>query len=45
MLFILESEVRMKRSKMDKGIRIGSWGQLQGWYRLWMTVMKLILLR
>jgi alpha-L-fucosidase 2 len=24
------SEVRAKRSKIDKGIRIGSWGQLQG---------------
>jgi alpha-L-fucosidase 2 len=23
-------EVRAKRAKMDKGIHIGSWGQLQG---------------
>ncbi|KII85573.1 glycoside hydrolase family 95 protein [Plicaturopsis crispa FD-325 SS-3] len=25
------AEVRAKRDKMDKGIRIGSWGQLQEW--------------
>lgn len=26
----ISSEVRVKRSLMDKGIRIGAWGQLQG---------------
>ncbi|KAF9479522.1 hypothetical protein BDN70DRAFT_983597 [Pholiota conissans] len=25
------TEVRMKRAQMDKGLRIGSWGQLQEW--------------
>jgi hypothetical protein len=26
----LPQEVMVKRAQMDKGIRIGSWGQLQG---------------
>ena len=25
-----ETEVKTKRAKMDKGLRIGRWGQLQG---------------
>ena len=25
-----EPEVKLKRAQMDKGLRIGSWGQLQG---------------
>jgi len=25
-----ETEVKAKRAKMDKGVRVGSWGQLQG---------------
>jgi alpha-L-fucosidase 2 len=30
--FDLNAEVMRKRAQMDKGIRIGSWGQLQGKY-------------
>lgn len=30
LLLELFTEVRAKRGQMDKGIHIGSWGQLQG---------------
>lgn len=30
-LLLYVAEVRDKRARMDKGIHIGSWGQLQGW--------------
>jgi alpha-L-fucosidase 2 len=31
-IFSLLLEVRAKQAQMDKGIHIGSWGQLQGWW-------------
>ncbi len=27
------SEIRMKREMMDKGLKVGSWGQLQGCFK------------